>query len=93
MLMTSFKGYYTQLKTLCEHAYTTAGNQSIHLMSVSYGTEVALGFLHRMSQDWKDKFINYFIADSPVRTCLLLFVCLPCSFFFFLFFKKQNVDV
>lgn len=28
--------------------------------------QIVLGFLHRMSQAWKDKHIAWFVAESPV---------------------------
>ena len=30
-----------RLQALCEHAYVTAGNQSVHLMAVSYGPQAS----------------------------------------------------
>ena len=35
-------------------------------MSASFGPQFALGFLHRMTQAWKDQYISWFIAASPV---------------------------
>eukprot|EP00730_Choanoeca_flexa_P000813 TRINITY_DN10346_c0_g1_i1.p1 TRINITY_DN10346_c0_g1~~TRINITY_DN10346_c0_g1_i1.p1 ORF type:complete len:245 (+),score=55.03 TRINITY_DN10346_c0_g1_i1:836-1570(+) len=35
-------------------------------MAVSWGPQVALAFLHRMTQDWKDQHIAWFVAESPV---------------------------
>lgn len=57
--------YYSALKALVETVY---GNkqEKVTLRCLSYGPQVALGFLHRMTQGWKDKYIAWYIADSPV---------------------------
>ncbi|EGD80384.1 hypothetical protein PTSG_10636 [Salpingoeca rosetta] len=49
-----------------EHAYETNGQRKVTLLAVSYGPQFALSFLHRQSQAWKDKYIHWFIAESPV---------------------------
>ena len=49
-----------------EHAYETNNQRKVSIMSVSYGPQLALSFLHTKSQQWKDKYIQWFIAESPV---------------------------
>lgn len=58
--------YYSQLQALIEQAYHSTGGQRVHILSVSYGPGVVLAFLRRMKQWWKDKYVAYWIADSPV---------------------------
>lgn len=63
---TGLEGYYVKLKALCEQAYTQSGGLAVNLMAVSYGPQIAMGFLHRMEQSWKDTYIEWFVALSPV---------------------------
>lgn len=58
--------YYSALQTLIEQASDSAGGARVTLMTPSYGSGVALGFLHRMSRQWKDARIAWFIASAPI---------------------------
>lgn len=40
--------------------------QKVSLLAISFGPQTTLGFLHRMTQPWKDKYIAWFVAESPV---------------------------
>ena len=49
-----------------EHAYEANNKTKVSLVAVSYGPQFALSFLHAKSQQWKDKYIRWFVAESPV---------------------------
>ncbi|EDQ88642.1 uncharacterized protein MONBRDRAFT_9050 [Monosiga brevicollis MX1] len=51
---------------LVEHAYNQSGGRKVTLISVSWGPQATLAFLHRMTQSWKDKYLSMFIAESPL---------------------------
>lgn len=53
-------------KDLIENVSAANNNQPVVLWGYSGGPQWALSFLHRMTSEWKDKFINFFIAVSPV---------------------------
>ena len=59
-------GFINQTKGLVEQLYATNAGRKVVLMGVSFGPQNALGFLHAMTQDWKDKYIDWFVALSPV---------------------------
>ena len=54
------------MKTLIETVFSANNNQKVTLVAVSYGPQITLGFLHRMTQKWKDTFVHAFVAESPV---------------------------
>ena len=53
-------------KALVERLYTQNSNRKVVIMGVSFGPQNALGFLHAMTQQWKDTYVDWFIALSPV---------------------------
>eukprot|EP00730_Choanoeca_flexa_P017966 TRINITY_DN8709_c0_g1_i4.p1 TRINITY_DN8709_c0_g1~~TRINITY_DN8709_c0_g1_i4.p1 ORF type:complete len:452 (+),score=95.23 TRINITY_DN8709_c0_g1_i4:2-1357(+) len=57
---------YAATKAIVELAYKRNNNRKVALMSVSWGPQVALGFLHRMTQEWKDTYIAWYVAESPL---------------------------
>eukprot|EP00730_Choanoeca_flexa_P000048 TRINITY_DN10019_c0_g1_i3.p1 TRINITY_DN10019_c0_g1~~TRINITY_DN10019_c0_g1_i3.p1 ORF type:complete len:272 (+),score=24.87 TRINITY_DN10019_c0_g1_i3:80-895(+) len=60
--------FYASLKNMIESAYTQNHNRKVVLMAVSWGPQAALGFLHRMSQDWKDTYIALYASSSACLT-------------------------
>eukprot|EP00730_Choanoeca_flexa_P004922 TRINITY_DN11842_c0_g1_i2.p1 TRINITY_DN11842_c0_g1~~TRINITY_DN11842_c0_g1_i2.p1 ORF type:complete len:124 (+),score=20.80 TRINITY_DN11842_c0_g1_i2:184-555(+) len=58
--------FYIDMKALIEELYALHHNQPVVLVSISWSPQACLGFLHRMTQDWKDKHIDWFIAQSPL---------------------------
>eukprot|EP00045_Choanoeca_perplexa_P017707 m.262849 g.262849 ORF g.262849 m.262849 type:complete len:461 (+) comp17610_c0_seq3:108-1490(+) len=58
--------FYASLKATIEHASQLNNNRKVALLSVSWGPQVALGFLHRMTQEWKDQYIAWYVAESPL---------------------------
>jgi lysophospholipase-3 len=58
--------YFTQLQATVELASSMNGNTTVDLVSVSYGPQVTLSFLHRMTAAWKARYIRWFVAESPV---------------------------
>jgi len=58
--------FFTDLQHLVEHAYAANGNRRVFLLAPSFGPQFVLGFLHRMTQAWKNQYIDWFIAESPV---------------------------
>lgn len=58
--------FFTRLQALVEHAYTLNDNRTVDLLAVSFGPQVALSFLHRMTPEWKAKYIRWFVAESPL---------------------------
>lgn len=59
-------GFYQHLQQLVEQVSASNDNLPVDLLAVSYGPQVTLGFLHRMTQTWKKRYIRWFIAESPV---------------------------
>ena len=53
--------YFVQLKTLIEETSFRQKSRVI-LMTFCYGGTVSLYFLHRQSQEWKDKYIHNFVS-------------------------------
>lgn len=41
------------------------GGRKVALLSVSWGPQAALGFLHRMTQEWKDQYIAWYVIQHP----------------------------
>lgn len=58
--------FFDQLKALVERASASNGNRKVVLWAFSFGPQYTLSFLHRMSQAWKDQYIDTFVATSPV---------------------------
>eukprot|EP00039_Didymoeca_costata_P015743 m.272606 g.272606 ORF g.272606 m.272606 type:complete len:582 (+) comp16275_c2_seq1:118-1863(+) len=58
--------FFEDFQNLVEKAYTMNGNTKVVINAASGGPQYALAFLHRMTQEWKDKYIMLFSAISPV---------------------------
>jgi hypothetical protein len=58
--------FFADLQHLVEHAYAVNGNRKVFLLAPSFGPQFGLGFLHRMTADWKKQYVDWFIAESPV---------------------------
>eukprot|EP00043_Microstomoeca_roanoka_P020877 m.254323 g.254323 ORF g.254323 m.254323 type:complete len:454 (+) comp17961_c0_seq1:253-1614(+) len=58
--------FFTNLTALVERAYEMNNNTRVTLLAPSYGPQFVLSFLHRQPQAWKDKYIYWFIAESPI---------------------------
>ena len=58
--------YFQQLKGTVEQASALNGGATVDLAAVSFGPQVALSFLHRMTPAWKKQYIRWFVAESPV---------------------------
>ena len=49
--------YYKRLKNLLEETFEMNGGKKIMLISHSMGAPCTLRFLHKQTQEWKDKYI------------------------------------
>ena len=58
--------YFAQLKSTVEQASALSGGVAVDLAAVSFGPQIALSFLHRMTAAWKKQYIRWFVAESPV---------------------------
>ena len=58
--------FFNGTQQLVEKVYTSLNETKVALWAFSFGPQYALSFLHRMTQDWKDKHIDMFVATSPV---------------------------
>lgn len=58
--------YFVKLKLLVEETYLMNGNTPVTLIAHSMGGPMALIFLQRQSQKWKDKYINSLISLAGV---------------------------
>lgn len=58
--------FYKNLTKLIEHAYSSSGGKKVTLLAPSYGPQCILGFLQQQTQAWKDTYISWFVAASPV---------------------------
>lgn len=56
---------YTDLQALIERVATTT-KKRVALLAPSYGPQVMLGFLQLMTQQWRDTYLEWFVASSPV---------------------------
>lgn len=56
---------YTDLQTLIERVANTT-KKRVALLAPSYGPQMMLGFLQLMTQQWKDTYLEWFVASSPV---------------------------
>ena len=54
------------MQSLIENATRLNGGQKVALWAFSGGPQWTLAFLHRMSQQWKEAHISWFVATSPV---------------------------
>jgi hypothetical protein len=59
------RGYYNKVQSLVEDTYISNGNISVTFITHSMGGPVILEFFNSMTQEWKDTYINKFIAMSP----------------------------
>jgi len=68
--------WFANMTSLIETAFEYSKGKKVTIVSPSYGPEVTLQFLQSVSSSWKDKYISWFIADSPVwsGTTVPLFV-------------------
>lgn len=57
---------YDQMKELIENVTALNGGSKVSVWAFSGGPQPTLGFFHRQSQPWKDQYIHYFVATSPV---------------------------
>eukprot|EP00055_Hartaetosiga_balthica_P003152 m.6698 g.6698 ORF g.6698 m.6698 type:complete len:444 (-) comp2636_c0_seq1:126-1457(-) len=57
--------FVDSLTELVETVSNKTGNKVV-LLAPSYGPMYTISFLHRKSQEWKDKYVDWFIAESPV---------------------------
>eukprot|EP00040_Diaphanoeca_grandis_P027588 m.157268 g.157268 ORF g.157268 m.157268 type:complete len:799 (+) comp31047_c0_seq1:151-2547(+) len=60
------QSFFSDLKLLVERASATNNGQKVTLWAYSYGPQYTLSFLHRMTQQWKDQYIHWFVGSSPV---------------------------
>lgn len=58
--------FYSRMQQLVEQMYNQNGNLAVDIIAISYGPQIALGFLHRMTQEWKNKYVRWFVAESPL---------------------------
>ena len=58
--------FFSKLKGLVELASRTNGDRKVVLFALSFGPQYTLGFLHRMTQAWKDQYVDTFLGNSPV---------------------------
>jgi hypothetical protein len=56
---------YSDLQALIEKVFTST-KRRVALLAPSYGPQVMLGFLQLMTQEWKDTYLEWFVAASPV---------------------------
>lgn len=57
--------FYPNFKALVERVYAQTGKKPT-IIAPSYGPQNVLGFLRTVTQEWKDHYIGWFIANSPV---------------------------
>lgn len=62
----SNSGGLPHLAELIQNASAANGGEKVVLWAVSGGPQWALSFLHRQPQAWKDRYIKFFIAQSPL---------------------------
>ncbi|EGD80040.1 hypothetical protein PTSG_10314 [Salpingoeca rosetta] len=62
----TFPDFFANMTKTIESAYAQNNNRKVAIIAASYGPQFVLAFLHRQSQAWKDKYIHWFIAESPV---------------------------
>eukprot|EP00033_Pygsuia_biforma_P000962 GCRY01001104.1.p1 GENE.GCRY01001104.1~~GCRY01001104.1.p1 ORF type:complete len:330 (-),score=33.53 GCRY01001104.1:754-1743(-) len=57
--------YFSQLKEMVEQMYIDRGNRPVLLIAHSYGNNIAHAFLRNMPQEWKDKYVDSYVAVAP----------------------------
>lgn len=57
---------YPALQGLVEKVSAMNNGSKVVLMALSYGPQIVLSFLHRMTVAWKSQYIKWFVANSPV---------------------------
>jgi len=57
--------FYTDMKSLIEKVYADS-KKKVSILAPSYGPQLVLGFLQLMTQEWKDQYLSWFVASSPV---------------------------
>eukprot|EP00038_Savillea_parva_P007511 m.170672 g.170672 ORF g.170672 m.170672 type:complete len:645 (-) comp13274_c0_seq1:1563-3497(-) len=57
---------FTQMRALIENVTAMNNGRKVAIWAFSGGPQPTLGFLHRQTQAWKDKYVNWFVASSPV---------------------------
>lgn len=62
----AYGSLYRNLTNVIELAYNKSNGKKVALIAPSFGPQVTLGFLNNKTTAWKDKHIEWFIADSPV---------------------------
>lgn len=60
------ESFFDETKELVERASELSGGAKVSLWAFSGGPQMTLSFLHRMTQTWKDQYVNWFVATSPV---------------------------
>eukprot|EP00039_Didymoeca_costata_P031441 m.34744 g.34744 ORF g.34744 m.34744 type:complete len:713 (+) comp8772_c1_seq1:76-2214(+) len=60
--------FFENMKNVVEMAYNKNNNQKVTIVAPSLGPQYILGFLHRMTQEWKDKYVDWYIMISPVNS-------------------------
>lgn len=63
---TASESTFLQWKSLIENASAANQNQPVVMWAISGGPQWTLAFFHRMSAEWKQKYIRWFVALSPV---------------------------
>eukprot|EP00730_Choanoeca_flexa_P000131 TRINITY_DN10059_c0_g1_i1.p2 TRINITY_DN10059_c0_g1~~TRINITY_DN10059_c0_g1_i1.p2 ORF type:complete len:416 (+),score=75.46 TRINITY_DN10059_c0_g1_i1:2623-3870(+) len=58
--------FFPRLQRVIEELYEGNRQRQVVLIGPSWGAEAGLAFLHRMTQEWKDKYIAWFIPQSPL---------------------------
>jgi len=58
--------FFSKLQQLVEQVSEQNDGKKVALWAFSFGPQYTLSFLHRMTQRWKDQYIDAFIASSPV---------------------------
>ncbi|EDQ92925.1 uncharacterized protein MONBRDRAFT_22180 [Monosiga brevicollis MX1] len=64
--LASLEPFYDELRILVENQYNDNNKTKVVLWTSSWGPQVVLAFLHRMPQSWKDQYISWFVAISPI---------------------------
>lgn len=56
--------FFKKLKDLVEHTYAENNNSRVVLIAHSMGAPMGMLFLHGVSQEWKDKYIECMVTLS-----------------------------
>eukprot|EP00039_Didymoeca_costata_P017079 m.313707 g.313707 ORF g.313707 m.313707 type:complete len:701 (+) comp16491_c9_seq13:52-2154(+) len=60
--------FFSNMKNIIEEAYAKNNNTKVVILAPSLGPQYVLGFLHRMTQAWKDTYIDWYLMVSPVNS-------------------------